>query len=130
MYWIDPAAHDAWHRHPDVTHWWDDAARLNEPCGYFRECMIVPLDRQETLYWQDYPAALSKSQEVGIYPTPWCGYYGAMRDRIPIAAVDALEPAQNTLAPAATRDTKGARWHIRTHGQGLCRQPRTQPCSR
>jgi aldoxime dehydratase len=114
MYWIDPAAHEAWRDHPDVAGWWNDTARLNEPCGYFRECMTVPLDRQETLYWQDYPAALSKAAEVSIYPTPWCGYYGAMRDRIPLAAVDPMEGAQATLAPAVTRASKGARWRILT----------------
>jgi hypothetical protein len=42
----------------------------------------VPVERQETLYWKDYPAALSRSPEVAVYPTPYCGYYGAMRDRI------------------------------------------------
>ncbi len=114
MYWIDPAAHDAWRNDKAVANWWNDAARLHEACGYFRECMTVPLDRQETLYWQDYPAALSKAEEVGIYPTPWCGYYGAMRDRIPLAAVDAMETAETALTPAVKRDSKGARWRIRT----------------
>jgi len=114
MYWIDPADHEAWRTHPGVTGWWDDPARLNEPCGYFRECLTVPLDRQETLYWQDYPAALSKAKEVSIYPTPWCGYYGAMRDRIPLGAVDPMASPHEALAAAVKRDSKGARWHIRT----------------
>lgn len=114
MYWIDPADYEAWRDHADVASWWNDIARLNEPCGYFRECMTVPLDRQETLYWQDYPAALSKAEEVSIYPTPWCGYYGAMRDRIPLAAVDPMEAAQATLGPEVTRQSKGARWRVLT----------------
>ena len=112
MYWIDPAQYDAWSNNPNVARWWDDPARLNEPCGYFRECLTVPLDRQETLYWQDYPAGLSKADDVSIYPTPWCGYYGAMRDRIPLAAVEALATAETGLGPATLRDSRNARWRI------------------
>lgn len=114
LYWVEPTQHDAWQGDPAVTEWWNDPARLNEACGYFRECLTVPLDRQETLYWQDYPAALSKAEEVSIYPTPWCGYYGAMRDRIPLAAVDAMETVQTALGEPVMRDSKGARWRLRT----------------
>jgi aldoxime dehydratase len=114
LYWIEPADCEAWQRDAVVAGWWNDPARLSEPTGYFRECLTVPLDRQETLYWQDYPAALSKAAEVSIYPTPWCGYYGAMRDRIPLAAVDALETAETSLGDPVTRETNGARWQIHT----------------
>jgi aldoxime dehydratase len=37
-----------------------------------------------------------------------------MRDRIPLAAVDALTPAMNELPPPIARDTRSARWRIVT----------------
>jgi aldoxime dehydratase len=113
-YWIDRSRRDSWFADPLVANWWNDAARLAEPTGYFRESLTVPLERQETLYWQDYPAALSRSPEVAVYPTPYCGYYGAMRDRIPLAAVDPLAPSIGELPAAIARETKAARWRIAT----------------
>src|SRR5882757_6800925 len=105
-YWVDPHTYASWLRAPEVAGWWNDPARLAESCGYFREQLSIPHERQETLYWQDYPAGLSRSKEVAIYPTPYCGYYGAMRDRIPLAAVDALAPGIADLPAPIARDTK------------------------
>lgn len=113
-YWVDRTRRDDWLAHPHMTSWWNDEARIGEPTGYFRESLTVPLERQETLYWQDYPAGLIRSPDVAIYPTPYCGYYGAMRDRMPIAAVDALDPPVAELAPPENRTTQSARWRIVT----------------
>jgi len=110
----DQDRRDDWLADPHVAAWWDDPARVSEPTGYFRESMTVPLERQETLYWQDYPAGLSRSSDVAVYPTPYCGYYGAMRDRLPLAAVDALSPALADLPAAVARPTRSARWRIVT----------------
>ena len=113
-YWLDQGRRDDWLADPHLKAWWTDAARLAEPNGYFRESLTVPVERQETLYWKDYPAALSRSPEVAVYPTPYCGYYGAMRDRIPLAAVDALAPVMKDLPAAVVRETRSARWRIVT----------------
>lgn len=114
MYWIGPERYGAWMNAPRSVAWWSEPKRLHEQCGYFRECMTIPVDRQETLYWQDYPAGFSRATDVACYPTPYCGYYGAMRDRIPIAAADRLETRlAGGLLPPAQRDSKGARWRIR-----------------
>lgn len=73
----------------------------------------MPRDRQESVYWRDYPAGLMPSDAVDVYPTPCCGDYGAMRDRIPLAAVDPLDgPPEAVLAPRAGRDGFGQRWRI------------------
>ena len=113
-YWVDRDRRDAWLAEPAVAQWWSDGARLSDSIGVFRESLTVPVERQETLYWQDYPAGLSRSPDVAVYPTPYCGYYGAMRDRIPLAAVDALAPAAVELPPPVSRPTRGARWRIAT----------------
>ena len=114
-YWVDEGKRDAFFASPHVRAWWEDEARLSEATGYFRESMTVPLERQETLYWQDYPGGLSSSADIALYPTPYCGYYGAMRDRIPLAAVDRLEtPLPAQLHDSVMRETRGARWRIST----------------
>lgn len=109
-YWLSPEHAGSWKLSSDD--WWCQPARLEESCGYFREQMTIPLDRQETLYWQDYPAALSKCKDVGIYPTPYCGYYGAMRDRIPLAAIDSLACTETVRLTRNERSTMGAHWRI------------------
>ena len=110
-YWLDEDKRDRFLADPFVAGWWEDAARLTEPTGYFRESMTVPVERQESIYWQDYAGGLSAAPDVALYPTPWCGYYGAMRDRIPLAAADTLESPVAALVPVE-RATKGARWRL------------------
>jgi hypothetical protein len=113
-YWVEQTRRDGWLEDARVASWWTDSARLSEPTGYFRESLTVPTERLETLYWNDYPAGISRSNEVALYPTPYCGYYGAMRDRIPLAAVDSLPSAIAELPPALARKTRNARWRIAT----------------
>lgn len=113
-YWVDCARRDEWLANRQVAQWWNDRARLAEPTGYFRESLTVPVERQETLYWKDYPAGLSRSADVAVYPTPYCGYYGAMRDRIPLAAIDSLASQIAALPVSTERRTAHARWRVRT----------------
>ena len=111
-YWLDEAQRAAWQSSAAFTRFWQDEARLVGPCGIFRECLSVPVGQQETLYWQDYRAAFSASDEVAFFPTPYCGYYGAMRDRIPLSGTDDFASSAPPLAPKA-RDTRGRRWVVR-----------------
>lgn len=81
-------------------------------CGFWRELLTVPTERIETLYWQDYRAALATALQ--LEPTPYCGYFGAMRDRIPLAAHD---PLATTGSPslgsyAAAREGSRRRWVV------------------
>jgi aldoxime dehydratase len=112
-YWIDEADLLSWSSSFEATSFWDDPARLLEPYGYFRESMRVPVSRQETIYWKDYPAALSRSPEVALYPTPFCGYYGAMRDRLSMVGTDPFDctvPSGMSRRPPAA--SKGARLRV------------------
>ncbi|KLT41848.1 hypothetical protein CC85DRAFT_302874 [Cutaneotrichosporon oleaginosum] len=107
-YWRDPAAYARW----AAAHegFWDAAAEAREEGeGVYREVLSVPADRAETIFWPDYPGGLMCDADTPLYPTPYCGYYGAMRDRLPAAGDDALAgPALDTGA-GATRDTRGRR---------------------
>lgn len=112
-YWVDQTKLASWSAAEDIRRFWADPTKLNGPCGYFRELLTVPVDQQETIYWEDYRAALSKSDEVAFYPTPYCGYYGAMRDRIPAAGTEALAASVPRLLETPPRNTRGARWSVR-----------------
>ena len=112
-YWVDAAQAQSWSSSNAVSAFWDDPARLGEPCGYFRESMRVPGGRQETLYWPDFPAGLSRSKEVAIYATPFCGFYGAMRDRLLLVTTDTFENTVPEGLRRANRPTKGARLRVR-----------------
>ncbi|TXT13137.1 hypothetical protein VHUM_01538 [Vanrija humicola] len=103
-YWL--GGYDAWRAATEA--WWAEDARLDEP-GTWREVLRVPPDRFESIYWLDYPGGLSADAGVALYPTPYCGYYGAMRDRLVVN--DALEAPG---APPARRkgETPRGRWRV------------------
>jgi aldoxime dehydratase len=111
-YWVVSSEFDAWKQDQARNGWWDDEARLSGPCGFWREMVTVPVERFESIYWEDYPAALSKA--LPIEPTPYCGYFGAMRDRIPVAACDPLISTDPEALASSTgpRETFGKRWMI------------------
>jgi hypothetical protein len=110
-YWPNDGRFGRWAGDPDVDAWWTDPARLHGPHGSWREFLHVPWERCETSYWRDFPRGLGLCPELSLYPTPYCGYYGAMRDRLPAAAVDPLAPERDTpVAPRAGRKGFGERW--------------------
>ncbi|TCG08723.1 hypothetical protein BZM27_10200 [Paraburkholderia steynii] len=103
---------NAWLAEQRRDGWWEDVAREVGPCGFWREMLTVPVDRVETIYWEDYgrnPGAI-----LPIERTPHCGYFGAMRDRIPLAACDRLESdAPEALnQPAKGQRAGGRRWFV------------------
>lgn len=112
-YWIDDGRFERWRADEALQSWWTSKERLQNETGVWREVLRVPRERQESIYWRDYPAGLMSSEDVSVYPTPYCGYYGAMRDRIPLAAHDPLDAqADATLVENSGRTGYGERWRI------------------
>lgn len=112
-YWVSEARFSTWWADASAQAWWDAPERLSGAFGSWREVLGVPRDRQESIYWKDYPAGLMCSPEVEIFPTPYCGYYGAMRDRIPLAAVDPLDtPLAGAPVPHPERAGLGEHWRV------------------
>lgn len=112
-YWIDERRFERWRSDDVLQSWWTSNERLHDGAGVWREMLRVPRERQESIYWRDYPAGLMSSEEVAVYPTPYCGYYGAMRDRIPLAANDPLDaPEGLALVVQSGRGGYAERWRI------------------
>lgn len=109
-YWIDAARQMRWRARHDG--WWASDGRLGGVCGFWRELLAVPTERIETLYWNDYKPVLAHA--LPIEPTPYCGYFGAMRDRIPLAACDPLASSGSASLGdyRAEREGAGRRWRV------------------
>jgi aldoxime dehydratase len=113
-YWVNEDRFSRWSRDGAVERWWQDPARLDGPFATWREILRIPRDRQESLFWLDFPIGVSASPEVALYPTPYCGYYGAMRDRLIAAARDRLDsPLGITLQRRAGPKGFGEHWSVR-----------------
>lgn len=113
-YWVSKEKFDAWFADPAVHAWWESSERLSGRYGAWREILNVPRNRQESFYHPGFPIGLSRSPEVTLYPTPYNGYYGSMRDRMPIAATDLLEPEEGRgeLAVQPGRRGFGEHWRV------------------
>ncbi|GAB7535649.1 phenylacetaldoxime dehydratase family protein [Burkholderia sp. 3C] len=113
-YWVSRERFEAWAADPAVEAWWTSPDRLQGKHGTWREIMYVPRDRQESVYWLDYPVSLSASPDVNVYPTPYNSYFGSMRDRIQAAAHDLLEPipGKEELALQEGRRGFGEHWSV------------------
>lgn len=114
-YWSDPAAYCRWMRSDEVKGWWDSEERLDDGIGYFREIFAPRMEQLETLYafTEDFPG-------VGAL-VPECsgeieehGYWGSMRDRIPLSQTDWLE-ATSGLSLVSGDPAKGGRVIVRGH---------------
>jgi len=111
-YWDDPAAFDRWsaaHRES----WLGDAVR--DGCGRWAEVLRPTVQEHETLF-----SSLGRPEGVAALADDWSGevaehgYWGGMRDRIPLSQTDPLAPEG---VPAVERD--GGRVRIRPSG-GIC----------
>lgn len=112
-YWVDEDKFARWAADSEVEAWWQDPQRLEGPFSTWREILRIPRDRQESLFWLDFPIGVSASREVTLYPTPYCGYYGAMRDRIQVTAVDKLEsPYGDKMPEHRHRKGYGEHWVV------------------
>jgi aldoxime dehydratase len=112
-YWTDGARHGRWEHASPFMAWFRDPARLTGPRGVWRETLHVPYDRHETIYsTPTYPIGLARtpgSQRVAITTN---GYFGAMRDRIPLSAIDALESPLAALPERRAPQSLGKRLKV------------------
>jgi len=99
-YWDDLDAHRRWSE-GDACGRLFDAARP----AHWRETAFLPLTHTETHFAQQ-----TRETGLGRVPgtqhafCPMVGYWGSARDRIPVAADDALEPGSQVPAPRREGD--------------------------
>jgi aldoxime dehydratase len=92
-YWRDLTSFRRWVEAPLLVAWWNDAARLDDGIGLFREIICPRAAQFETLY-----SSVDRFEGVGLLAKTVSGevrehgYWGSTRDRLPIAQTDALAP--------------------------------------
>jgi aliphatic aldoxime dehydratase len=110
-YWDNQPSFAHWQASPAIDWWWSDEARLGDGLGYFREILSPGTERFETLF-----STADRKEGVGALMGETSaeiqehGYWGSMRDRLPIAQIDSIEPSGalsvRGLAPGPGRRTK------------------------
>ncbi|RBQ18004.1 phenylacetaldoxime dehydratase [Spongiactinospora rosea] len=110
-YWTSATAHAAWSCGSRWAGWWHSPARLEDGVGYWRETIVCPYERHETIYSQPhYRIGLGRTRESETVEITTNGYFGAMRDRIPLSAIDPLEsPLGVEVVQGPPLDPRGRR---------------------
>lgn len=92
-YWDDPTSFERWRSAPLVSSWWDSPDRLADGVGYFREIMSPRVDQFETLYaFRDRFPGVGEIMRGVSGEIEEHGYWGAMRDRLPLSQTDWMKP--------------------------------------
>ncbi|XYD06947.1 phenylacetaldoxime dehydratase family protein [Methylobacterium sp. NMS12] len=93
-YWTDPAQYDRWNNSSAIREWWASNERLGEGVGYFREILRPRMEQFETIYTHDYGPLEGVSLLMGEMSKPIIehGYWGSMRDRLPLSQTNTLDP--------------------------------------
>ena len=111
-YWTDPVRYQRWND-ARFASWWSDAARVREEVGYFREILVVPRERFETIFSFDYKIGVAKVGGPAVGPIREHGYWGSMRDRLAVSADDDLISSYGeTLPRLGTSETTGRRLRV------------------
>jgi aldoxime dehydratase len=92
-YWSDPAVYRRWRDSAAVAAWWNDPQRLHDGIGYFREVLTPRIEHFETMFnTPDHIEGVGVVMQGLSEPFQEHGYWGSMRDRIPLAQTEALTP--------------------------------------
>lgn len=99
-YWTDLVRHAMWKRASAFQAWLRSPEREHDGVGYWRETVSVPYDRFETIFSEGYyHAGVARTRRSELAPTYTAGYFGAMRDRLPISAIDVLASPHGEAMP-------------------------------
>jgi aldoxime dehydratase len=114
-YWRAPEGFHSWQASKTVADWWHSGNRLDSGVGYFREILSPRVEQFETLYgFNDRQPGVgaimgSVSGEIQEH-----GYWGGMRDRIPLAQTDRMR-ASGELTRKEGEPSAGGRVVIGGH---------------
>ncbi|MDL9948929.1 phenylacetaldoxime dehydratase family protein [Gordonia sp. ABSL11-1] len=116
-YWSDPRTFCSWLRSEHVEQWWSSDDRLEDGLGYFREIVSPRVDQFETLYaFQDQLPGVGTLMNGISGDINEHGYWGSMRERIPLSQNDWMQPADcDTLTIVSGDPAAGGRVVVAGH---------------
>lgn len=90
--------------------WWANARRPADGVGYWREIVVMPFDRFETLHSTQAPHGIGVTADSLAGPIREHGYPGGARDRIPLSDSDSLKNIDSVATPLPAKvSAAGAR---------------------
>jgi aldoxime dehydratase len=89
-HWTDAQSYGSWFASGSFSRWWNDPDRRSGDTGYFREVLTIPTERFETIFSSRCPAGMGMALTSLRGPIVEHGYWGSMRDRIPVSQTDDL----------------------------------------
>lgn len=90
-YWIDQKTFNHWFVSSGFETWWNSSAREQEPVGYFLEITCPQVHEFETLFSNsNSPEGIANLSQGMSDEIVEHGYYGSMRDRLPVAQKNEL----------------------------------------
>lgn len=100
--------------------WWGDEKRLADGVGYWREIMMIPFDRFETLHSTENPHGVSVSADGVDGPIKEHGYPGGARDRIPLSDSDNLKNIESVDVKLQAKLKDGGRRVVVIPPEKMC----------
>ncbi|REF85936.1 aldoxime dehydratase [Methylovirgula ligni] len=114
-YWEEPEKYHKWNDKPAVKSWWSSDDRLNDGVGYFREIFSPRMEQFETIFTAPGPLEGVSILLGGLTePIIEHGYWGSMRDRLPLSQTDTMDPS-GELALKQGTPAKGGRVIVAGH---------------
>lgn len=115
-YWLKPAQYAKWSTSAEVSGWWASDDRLKEGVGYFREVLSPKMEQFETIFTHEHGpfegvSLLFPEMSGQIFEH---GYWGSMRDRLPVSQTDPLEPS-GALKVVSGTPSAGGRVVVQGH---------------
>jgi aldoxime dehydratase len=115
-YWTDLATFHKWNESPAIANWWSSDERLNEGVGYFREILRPRMEQFETIFTAAHGPYEGVSVLFGKMSDPIIehGYWGSMRDRLPMSQTSVMDP-EGELTVKQGAPAQGGRVIINGH---------------
>lgn len=126
-YWPNKGAYGEWTAASGFAAWWDGLeARAEHANGWFLEVFFPTVERFETLHNTPLPEGAANMREDLSGPIQEHGYWGSMRDRLPLSQTDwlvgeaaALEKSRLSNGGSGTqKNGTGPHRRVRVPGKG------------
>lgn len=112
-YWTDRSTFEKWNESDRVNEWWNNEQRLTANYGVWREIIIAPMNRLETLFSSEHAAGMAATTDNFVGPVQEHAYWGGARDRIPDSEHDNFNSDFETgLVRREAIDTHGKRIQV------------------
>ncbi|KAI1344173.1 phenylacetaldoxime dehydratase [Xylariaceae sp. FL0016] len=122
-YWASGPAYDKWAAESGFQEWWDGLNPAEETHGWFLEVLFPTMDRLETIKShvvseETVPEGILNLYEKYSGPIQEHGYWGSMRDRLPLSQTDTLDGTKpNFQTPAGDNGETCRKRRVRVPGR-------------